>query len=75
MKGAAMGEIHKLAPRETNAEPCPICGKPALPKARPFCSTRCANLDLNRWLTGAYRVPADEAPEDADAVRAEDKSD
>jgi hypothetical protein len=39
---------------------CPICGKPADPNRRPFCSKRCADVDLNRWLTGSYRVPTDE---------------
>jgi endogenous inhibitor of DNA gyrase (YacG/DUF329 family) len=36
--------------------PCPICGKPADERARPFCSPRCADVDLNRWLSGAYVV-------------------
>ena len=36
---------------------CPICGKPATPDVRPFCGTRCADIDLGRWLTGQYRVP------------------
>jgi uncharacterized protein len=36
---------------------CPICGKPAVEKLRPFCSRRCANVDLNRWLSGVYAVP------------------
>jgi uncharacterized protein len=44
---------------------CPICGKPAEPKHRPFCSRRCQLLDLGRWLKGDYRVPTNEAPEDA----------
>ncbi|WP_337187049.1 DNA gyrase inhibitor YacG [Phenylobacterium sp.] len=39
---------------------CPICGKPPLPAYRPFCSKRCADVDLQRWLTGAYAVPAQE---------------
>ena len=38
--------------------PCPICGKPAKPEFRPFCSARCADVDLNRWLSGAYVIPA-----------------
>jgi endogenous inhibitor of DNA gyrase (YacG/DUF329 family) len=44
---------------------CPICGKPAAEPTRlhPFCSTRCADVDLGRWLTGQYRVPGP-APED-----------
>jgi endogenous inhibitor of DNA gyrase (YacG/DUF329 family) len=37
--------------------PCPVCGKPASETARPFCSARCADIDLGRWLTGAYVVP------------------
>ena len=40
---------------------CPICGKPALPAQRPFCGTRCADVDLGRWLTGQYRVPGPSA--------------
>ncbi|MCR5876193.1 DNA gyrase inhibitor YacG [Phenylobacterium sp. J426] len=37
---------------------CPICGKPADPAYRPFCSRRCADVDLQRWLAGVYAVPA-----------------
>ncbi len=37
---------------------CPICGKPTLPDYRPFCSRRCADVDLGRWLTEGYRIPA-----------------
>ncbi|MGP0091777.1 MAG: DNA gyrase inhibitor YacG [Xanthobacteraceae bacterium] len=43
-----------------------MCGKPSAQKYRPFCSKRCADVDLNRWFTGAYRVPVEETPEDAD---------
>ncbi len=43
---------------------CPICGRPADPRYRPFCSRRCADVDLGRWLTGGYAVPTDEAPPD-----------
>lgn len=39
---------------------CPICGKPPLDAVAPFCSKRCANVDLHRWLGGVYAVPADE---------------
>ncbi|MBI1209504.1 MAG: DNA gyrase inhibitor YacG [Azospirillum sp.] len=45
-------------------KPCPICGRPALAEFRRFCSRRCANVDLSRWLGGVYRVPADDQPED-----------
>ena len=47
----------------TQAE-CPVCGKPAEQKHRPFCSKRCANIDLGRWLKEGYVVPTDEAPAD-----------
>ena len=36
---------------------CPICGKPADPKLKPFCSRRCADIDLGRWLKGGYVIP------------------
>jgi uncharacterized protein len=39
---------------------CPICGKTADPRMAPFCSRRCADVDLGRWLTGVYWVPAAE---------------
>lgn len=39
---------------------CPICGKPRDPHYRPFCSKRCADLDLGRWLTGRYAIPVTE---------------
>lgn len=42
--------------------PCPICGKPARAEAAPFCSKRCANVDLHRWLGGVYAVPDEEPP-------------
>lgn len=38
--------------------PCPICLKPAQPEYRPFCSKRCADVDLQRWLVGRYAIPA-----------------
>jgi endogenous inhibitor of DNA gyrase (YacG/DUF329 family) len=50
---------------------CPICGKPAVDQYRPFCGKRCADVDLNRWLSGVYAVPGreeedeDGAPKDA----------
>lgn len=40
------------------ARPCPICGKPASQAFHPFCSARCADIDLNRWLSGSYVISA-----------------
>lgn len=42
---------------------CPICGKPSEAAYRPFCSRRCADVDLNRWLSGQYAVPGEPAGE------------
>lgn len=44
-------------------KPCPICGKPPVEKFKPFCSARCADVDLHRWLGGVYKVETEE-PDD-----------
>jgi endogenous inhibitor of DNA gyrase (YacG/DUF329 family) len=44
--------------------PCPICSKPSQQKFHPFCSNRCAQIDLSRWLGGHYGIPAVEAEDD-----------
>lgn len=57
------------APAAPPAKPCPICGKPQAEKFRPFCSKRCADIDLHRWLSGAYVIPVrEEEDEDGDAA-------
>lgn len=43
---------------------CPICRKPAVDDYRPFCSKRCADVDLGRWLGEDYAIPAVEPPDD-----------
>ena len=43
---------------------CPICGKPADAVLRPFCSKRCADVDLHRWFSGRYAVPVTEDEEE-----------
>jgi endogenous inhibitor of DNA gyrase (YacG/DUF329 family) len=43
---------------------CPICSKPADQKFRPFCSARCRDVDLHRWLSGSYVVPGSENDEE-----------
>ena len=50
---------------------CPICKRETNQKFRPFCSKRCADLDLSRWLNGAYAVPAveEDAPDDTDIAK------
>jgi len=42
---------------KAGAKPCPICGKPSSEAARPFCSERCRDVDLNRWLSNSYAIP------------------
>ena len=44
-----------LVPMDGHA--CPICSKPTIVRYRPFCSKRCADVDLQRWFTGGYAVP------------------
>ncbi|WP_213772353.1 DNA gyrase inhibitor YacG [Bradyrhizobium sp. dw_78] len=49
-------------PTKASAKTCPICGKPASEATLPFCSPRCRDVDLNRWLSGSYAIPG--RPED-----------
>ncbi|HMB46702.1 MAG TPA: DNA gyrase inhibitor YacG [Afifellaceae bacterium] len=59
--GAQEKLVHLRPPR-----PCPSCGSPSSRKTFPFCSKRCADVDLNRWLTGKFVIPG-RALDDADA--------
>ena len=54
-----------MSERDLRTKACPICRKPAVKAFHPFCSKRCADVDLNRWFTGAYVIPGrDEEDED-----------
>jgi uncharacterized protein len=57
------GNTTKNLITEQAAAPCPICGKPSQFATRPFCSKRCADIDLHRWLSGVYAIPAAAEPE------------
>lgn len=46
---------------------CPICDKPTDTTFRPFCSKRCADIDLGKWLTGNYAIPSED-PEDMESL-------
>jgi hypothetical protein len=46
---------------------CPICGKPSAVKFRPFCSSRCADVDLHRWLQGSYSIEGNEEEDEESA--------
>ena len=51
--------------KSKHAKPCPTCGANAIYEARPFCSKRCADIDLGRWFQGAYAIPAVDAADDS----------
>lgn len=53
----------RLRPRRD----CPICKSPSKQKYHPFCSGRCADVDLHRWLGGAYAIPAEDPPDFEDS--------
>lgn len=45
---------------------CPICRRPSEERYRPFCSERCAQRDLGRWLTDAYTIPGSDTEEEGE---------
>jgi len=62
--------MSKVMP-EPGTSRCPICRKPAAEAYRPFCSKRCADVDLNRWFSGAYVVAGKEEEEEDGAPKAD----
>jgi endogenous inhibitor of DNA gyrase (YacG/DUF329 family) len=53
--------------RAQHTPACAVCAKPVVERFRPFCSKRCADVDLQRWLTNSYVIPGERgAPGDAD---------
>lgn len=60
-----MTDTPQPSPKPARRRACPECGKPAVAEFRPFCSRRCGDLDLGKWLVGAYRIPAVEPPDGA----------
>lgn len=55
-----------VRPKKPKQAGCPICGLPAAPPHGPFCSKRCKEVDLGRWFSGSYAIPASEPPDSAD---------
>ena len=53
-----------VAKSAAKTQSCPICSDPAVEAYTPFCSKRCADVDLHRWLTGGYAIPAVESAGD-----------
>lgn len=50
---------------------CALCSEAATPKYRPFCSKRCADIDLGKWMTGSYALPSEDEVTEEDMLRAE----
>ncbi len=61
----AGAEIRALTRRRAG---CPVCGRRPDPGERPFCSARCRDVDLGRWIAGDYRIPGE-------SVQAQDERD
>ncbi len=61
-------EDEKIVPLVRKGGSCPICSAPSLLKYRPFCSARCAEIDLGRWMKGNYAIPSDEPVTSEDLV-------
>jgi endogenous inhibitor of DNA gyrase (YacG/DUF329 family) len=57
-----------MKPPHTTSGICPICNRPTDTQYRPFCSRRCADVDLSRWLRGTYAIPDEAESEDGDAA-------
>jgi uncharacterized protein len=60
--------------RETlRGRACPICGKPSDSRYDPFCSKRCADVDLHRWLKGSYLIPGADRGDETDGGEKEEE--
>jgi len=55
-------------PHPKPAARCPICTKPSTLRDRPFCSPRCAAIDLGRWFGETYRIPGPPNPDTDDEI-------
>jgi len=54
---------------------CPICSEPTEKQYRPFCSRRCADVDLGRWMLGKYAIPSEALAEDDGPKTGDDEDD
>ncbi|MGE0667544.1 MAG: DNA gyrase inhibitor YacG [Sphingomonadales bacterium] len=57
-----MNDMSKSGRPNPPSRPCPICRKPAVEQYTPFCSKRCGDIDLGRWLGGRYVIQGDDSP-------------
>ncbi len=70
-----IADLSALRAKRKARRKCPICGQPATEASRPFCSETCRKIDLDRWHSEAYRIPAEESDKDSDATREEEDDD
>ncbi|RWN62947.1 DNA gyrase inhibitor YacG [Mesorhizobium sp.] len=63
MNSGSDDKVTPLRPKR----PCPECGKPSARETYPFCSVRCKDIDLNRWLKGAYVIPGRDDEDETDS--------
>jgi len=69
-----IADLAAMRAQKRRRRKCPICGKPATEASRPFCSELCRKVDLDRWRTETYRIPAEENDEEGEAPpKSEDK--
>jgi hypothetical protein len=61
--GWRKSDMEEKKTTKTVSSDCAVCGKPAEEKYKPFCSKRCADRDLGKWLNESYAIPASEPPE------------
>ncbi|NOT69971.1 MAG: DNA gyrase inhibitor YacG [Hyphomicrobium sp.] len=54
--------------REPKVRPCPICKSAAVDAYRPFCSKRCADIDLGKWFKDSYTIPGSENGDDSEGL-------
>ena len=57
-----------------SAKPCPICKRPSVEAYAPFCCKRCADVDLQRWFSGVYALPASGEDDDEDHPPIQDEA-
>tara|TARA_A100001037_G_scaffold287865_1_gene297863 strand:+ start:7240 stop:7482 length:243 start_codon:yes stop_codon:yes gene_type:complete len=55
-----------IKPKKAKKAGCPTCGLPASKEHGPFCSKRCKEIDLGKWFSGTYAIPAAEPPDSAE---------
>jgi endogenous inhibitor of DNA gyrase (YacG/DUF329 family) len=66
MRGGGKKNGSNVEPLRANASPVRSAGRPSVREHYPFCSERCRNVDLNRWLSGSYAIPVADDESKAD---------